>query len=62
MTNSTLSISCGNCYDLVTNDDWCGYGGHDLNELFRDRLPENEKYRCCYCLSELTGACCCCPN
>jgi len=53
-------LTCGYCHEtLSTKNDYCGYGGHDLNELFIDSLPDSERFRCCACLSELTGECCC---
>ena len=48
---------CGNCQSSLTENDLCGFGGHDLNELFIQELPENEKYRCCDCMSDLLGQC-----
>lgn len=56
--------ACGNCRGSLTEDDLCGYGGHDLNELFDESLPESERMRCCGCLADLTGECCCpeCSN
>ena len=44
---------CGNCQSSLTEHDLCGFGGHDLNELFIQELPESDKYRCCDCMSEL---------
>lgn len=60
VTPATAEDTCGNCRGSLTEDDWCGYGGHDLNQLFKEQLPENERFRCCDCLSIFAGACCCC--
>jgi hypothetical protein len=58
-TPTTTNIdTCGNCTAPLTQDDWCGYGGHDLNELFKEGLPEELRFRCCECLSNLTDESC----
>jgi hypothetical protein len=59
MTSATTKTNtCGNCTVSLTEDDWCGYEGHDINELFGEELSEELRFRCCSCLSDLTGETC----